>query len=733
VTSPPQTAPSSSAAAHPALAEAVALHSSGRLDEAAARYREILARSPENFDAAHLLGVVALQQGRFDIAQRLITAALAVNPHDAAAAGNLGTSYLRDGQLEAALQWFELALRLKPDSVDALVNVASALHAMGRYVDAVPLLRRAHGYEPGAHAVCTLLGDCLLQTGETQEAATLFEAATATSPDVSTQAGQSRLQQAIQEFRKGAPVAEPTVAMRVAYAHSLLGIGQNEEAMEQLQRALALEPNNPTLRWAIALGEIKAIYQTEMEIGVSRGALAEKLGELAAWYRSGPTVPEPFQAIGTIQAFYLAYQPFNNRELLSAYGALCSEWMATLPEYAATARPDARGSAPAEPAARGRKIRLGIASAQISAHSVWNAITKGWVEHIDRGQFEILLFHLGRGADRETERAKGLVAHFEDRPRNIQDWVRAIAAQHLDVLVYPEIGMDPLTIRLASLRLAPLQATSWGHPETSGLPTMDLFISAELFEPPDAAANYAETLVKLPHLGVHVESRPPANTPLEPASLDLPSSLDLPDDEPLLICPGSPFKYSPLFDDVLTGIAKRLQRGLFRKRSGARLVFFRSHNESLDRLLEERLRRVFAAAGLDFAEHVSLIPFLDTPRFFALLRRSALMLDTLGFSGFNTALQAIECDLPVLCFEGEFLRGRLASAIMRRMELAVLIATSKDDFIAKAVALARNAGERTRLRTEIRRRREVVFNDLAPIRALERALTDAVRGSGLVA
>jgi len=523
--------------------------------------------------------------------------------------------------------------------------------------------------------------------------------------------------------------------MRVAYAHSLLGTGQNEEAIEQLQRALALEPNNPTLRWAIALGEIKAIYQTEMEIGVSRGALAEKLGELAAWYRSGPTVPEPFQAIGTIQAFYLAYQPFNNRELLSAYGALCSEWMATLPEYAATARPDARGGTPAGPAELGRKIRLGIASAQISEHSVWNAITKGWVEHIDRGQFEILLFHLGRGSDRETERAKGLVAHFEDRPRNIQDWVRAIAAQHLDVLVYPEIGMDPLTLRLASLRLAPLQATSWGHPETSGLPTMDLYLSGELFEPPNAAANYAETLVKLPHLGVHVESRSRAHAhaACEPAVVALPASLGLPDDEPLLICPGAPFKYSPLFDEVLTGIAKRLQRGLFRKRSGGRLVFFRSDNESLDRLLEERLRRVFAASGLDFAEHVSLIPFLDAPRFFALLRRSALLLDTMGFSGFNTALQAIECDLPVLCFEGGFLRGRLASAIMRRMELPELIATSKDDFVAKAAALARNADELGRLRTEIRRRRGVVFNDLAPIRALERALTDAVRGSGLVA
>ena len=54
------------------------------------------------------------------------------------------------------------------------------------------------------------------------------------------------------------------------------------------------------------------------------------------------------------------------------------------------------------------------------------------------------------------------------------------------------------------------------------------------------------------------------------------------------------------------------------------------------------------------------------------------MLDTLGFSGFNTAIQAVECGLPVVSREGEFMRGRLGSGILRRMGMEALVATSDD-------------------------------------------------------
>ena len=131
-------------------------------------------------------------------------------------------------------------------------------------------------------------------------------------------------------------------------------------------------------------------------------------------------------------------------------------------------------------------MRIGIASAHIRNHSVWNAITKGWVQHLDKARFDIWLFQLGRTNDEETAQARHEVAHFEDGPKTEQGWARAISEAQLDALIYPEIGMDALTTQLACLRLAPVQATTWGHPETSGLPTIDLYLSADGLEPADA-------------------------------------------------------------------------------------------------------------------------------------------------------------------------------------------------------------------------------------------------------
>jgi Flp pilus assembly protein TadD len=89
---------------HPLLPQAVALHQSGRLKEAAKMYESILREVPAQFDAAHLLGVVAMQEGRLEDAQRQIRNALKIKSNDQPALINLTAVYLRSGQLELAAE-----------------------------------------------------------------------------------------------------------------------------------------------------------------------------------------------------------------------------------------------------------------------------------------------------------------------------------------------------------------------------------------------------------------------------------------------------------------------------------------------------------------------------------------------------------------------------------------------------------------------------------------------------
>jgi protein O-GlcNAc transferase len=744
----------------PLIAKGAALHQAGRLDEAARIYAEILSRSPHDFDAHHLLGVVALQQGRFDVAQRLINVALSIRPNDAAAIGNLGISYLRDGQLEPALNWFELGVSLQPDSPVALTNAAEVQYRMGRCGDAIALLKKARKLDPYFYGACSLLGACLVELGDARGAVGILESATQMRPDdagawtnlsaalkasgeyqraiecakraaalqpetptavdalVKSQSQQGRTAEAIENHRRGGSLETPSVDMILSYANALMANGLNDAAVEQLRHAQTLEENNLTVRWALAMAHLKIIYESESAVLASRHAFAKSLADIRSWYDGLPAIEAPHKTVGTVQPFLLAYQNYNNRDLLKQYGALCVNFMASFPRHIPGARRDGgiRGASPAT-----RKLRLGIVSAHIREHSIWTAVTKGWVQNLDRDIFEIFIFHLNSTVDRETERVVGFVDHFDNGRRDLSGWVEAITTCELDIALYPEIGSDPLTAKLASLRLAPVQAVTWGHPETSGLPTMDLYISARAFEPDDAAENnYSEKLVMLPGLGVCVEplQLPNANPDLQ--------SLQLPVDQPLLLCPGQPFKYAPQYDDVWVQIAKGLRRrGFLHKGSAGRLVFFRSHNETADRVLEKRLRGAFARGGVDFDTHVSIVPFLDHARFFGLMRKSTLMLDTLGFSGFNTALQGIECELPVLAFEGDFLRGRLASGILRELDLPELVATGTSEFIQRAVGLAKNPAKVQELRGKIIERRVKLFQNLSPVRALERCLQRA--------
>ena len=78
----------------------------------------------------------------------------------------------------------------------------------------------------------------------------------------------------------------------------------------------------------------------------------------------------------------------------------------------------------------------------------------------------------------------------------------AILADQPHALIYPELGMDPVCARLAVERLAPLQCVAWGQPQTSGLPSIDCFLSSAAMEPEHAELHYTERLVRLPNMGV---------------------------------------------------------------------------------------------------------------------------------------------------------------------------------------------------------------------------------------
>ena len=126
-------------------------------------------------------------------------------------------------------------------------------------------------------------------------------------------------------------------------------------------------------------------------------------------------------------------------------------------------------------------------------------------------------------------------------------------------------------------------------------------------------------------------------------------------------------------------------------------------------------------------DHVRFIRWLNFHEYHYLLRHADVLLDTIGFSGYNTAVQAIECGLPVVTREGQFLRGRLASGVLRRMELKELIAETKADYVNLIVKLLSDHRYQAHIRREILQRRSVLFDDQSAMGPLQDFLESVAR------
>src|ERR1041385_6819981 len=128
------------------------------------------------------------------------------------------------------------------------------------------------------------------------------------------------------------------------------------------------------------------------------------------------------------------------------------------------------------PPAPDERIRIGIVSSFFYRHSNWKIPIRGWISQIDRKRFHVTGYHLGAIRDDQTEIAEKLCDRFVHRAIKTDGWRREILADAPHALIYPGLLMDLNSVQLAAQRLAPVQFNSWGHPETSGLPSMDYFL-----------------------------------------------------------------------------------------------------------------------------------------------------------------------------------------------------------------------------------------------------------------
>jgi len=130
-------------------------HQAGRLADAEAIYRQILAAQPRHAEALHFLGVIAHQVGRHALAAVWIGQAIVLNPNNPAAHSNLGEACRTMGRVDDAIAAYRRAIELQPDYAQTHNNLGNALRDRGQLDEAIAAYGRALELAPenaGAHS-----------------------------------------------------------------------------------------------------------------------------------------------------------------------------------------------------------------------------------------------------------------------------------------------------------------------------------------------------------------------------------------------------------------------------------------------------------------------------------------------------------------------------------------------------------------------------------------------------
>ena len=120
---------------------------------------------------------------------------------------------------------------------------------------------------------------------------------------------------------------------------------------------------------------------------------------------------------------------------------------------------------------------------------------------------------------------------------------------------------------------------------------------------------------------------------------------------------------------------------------------------------------------------------MSMSRFAAASAQCDVMLDSIGWSGGNTTLEALAQDLPVVTFEGDLMRGRVSAGMLRMMGMPETVAGTIDDYVALGGPHRQGPGLAGGAQARVARDRQRLYRDRTCIAALEDFLDRAARGS----
>ncbi|MFZ4480698.1 MAG: tetratricopeptide repeat protein [Rhodoferax sp.] len=669
---------------------------SGRTEEAVQALTEVIDSAPERVDALAPL-VSELWSHGVTEAQPLLYRLAGIVPHDILANFLMGEQLFNSGQASGAAEYFQRVVNAVPGVSDHWLYTAVALIRLRRDNAVEAPLRHFLTLQPNHVDATYHLARFLIDNGRTAEAmqvlAAVIDSAPARVAVIAVPLFQLRL-----SMTKEADVLLHRVLDQLGEKDDTSAIVDFAKAAYYWEAPQWVVRATAQARTSTDHAALRVCHDLVLPLALDRAEdikfwIERFRANVSALKLQAPHLENPLEPF--VQPPH--YAPFcyglNTREL---YADASDAWQKLNPQLNWTApHCESWRTRPLN-----RRIRVGFLT-QPTFPLIW-----GIARELDRSRFELVL--LVEEAFRSE--AKSDWTDAVDRQVVIPDTDlaqarHAVASQELDILIHTP--WNGFRYFMSHARLAPIQCVLCEPAYTDGVPNLDYYISWAPAEPTRPLDHYLTPTALM--------ARPPywvERNYCKPADLQR-EDFDLPPDKHWYVCPGTPLKMVPDFDQLLLEILRRDPDGI--------VVLLRSELPQT-RVVERRLR---AALGPD-ADRVKLMPKLAAERCHAMLMVADAVLDTWPIGGMSSSYVSIHGAIPTVTLPVDIPFGRWLAAMYEFIGVTDLIATDAEDYIRLALRLAHEPTWRHGIAQRIKASNQILIEDHQAVRELEVFLTSAV-------
>jgi len=297
------------------------------------------------------------------------------------------------------------------------------------------------------------------------------------------------------------------------------------------------------------------------------------------------------------------------------------------------------------------KIKLAFISEYLTSHTI-GKLFKGIILNLDQKKFDIIVFHThktkkGKIYDDFIKAEKNSILTNYTLPKNFEDKINLVKNKNIDILFYPEIGMSLELYFLSYIKLAKKQITSWGHPETTGIETIDYFLTSKLIETSNCEKNYSEKLLYTNDLPMYYYY-PLVNNILSKNEISKNN---------IYACPQTLFKIHPEFDEVLGSILNKDKKGI--------LYLIKDINNTYYKKLLERFKK---NKYLDL-ERIKFIDGLSWEGYINHCGTASVLLDPFYFGSGNSFYESMYYGTPTITKPTNYMKSRLVLGAYKQMGL----------------------------------------------------------------